>query len=437
MNWKIITIAGPNDTYEVPLGPEERLLRVPFNVQDDPDHLQSSIAEEFARFGLAFTPATEDILNFAIAAYTADIRVSRREAFDSWTRSFELHLFVNCVEAWEACRPAAEELLSFLTGDHWVLRVRPTPDHYVRHTPAVSEVSPVSTDTVSLFSGGLDSFVGAIDALEAYESVTLVGHHSQGSGATSKSQANAIRVIRGFYPLERTPFLQLWLSPPKGEARASETTTRGRSILFLGLGVSVATAMSAARLIVPENGVISLNVPLTPSRLGSFSTRTTHPHMIDLFRSMLKELGIPVAIELPYRFVTKGEMLRECRNQTALAEGIGITMSCARPAAGRFAGSPNLHCGRCIPCIIRRASVLSSGLSDPTQYSLEDLRLTPSGLSGTDLRVMRLALEKYTRHAPGIGEILKSGPLPGTDTEKRSYLEVFLRGISEIRTLLL
>lgn len=30
-------------------------------------------------------------------------------------------------------------------------------------------------------------------------------------------------------------------------------------------------------LLVPENGLIALNVPLDETRVGSFSTRTTHP----------------------------------------------------------------------------------------------------------------------------------------------------------------
>ncbi|MEA2238194.1 MAG: hypothetical protein QOC81_2918 [Thermoanaerobaculia bacterium] len=436
MTWKIVTIAGQQDTYEVPQGAKDNILRVPFNVPGDPDRLQSSIAEQFARFALSMTPATEDLLNFAIAAYTADVRVSRHDGFDSWTRDFELHLFVHDVAAWERCRTAAEELLSFLTGDHWILSLRPTPDTYAREIRAVDEATPVATDVVSLFSGGLDSFIGVLDALDRYGAVTLVGHHAQGSGATSKSQADAIGCLRRAYEADATPFVQVWLSPPKGETRAAETTTRGRSILFLALGTSVAAGMNAKRLIVPENGVISLNVPLTPSRLGSFSTRTTHPHMIELFRTLLRELAVDVAIDLPYHFATKGEMVRNCKDQETLASAIPITMSCARPAAGRFSGSPNRHCGRCVPCIIRRAALLSAGVSDPTEYGVTDVHAELPGASGGDIRVMRLALERFSKQAPSIRDVLKSGPLAATDDELREYVAVFARGLTEVGNLL-
>ncbi|HEV7486311.1 MAG TPA: Qat anti-phage system QueC-like protein QatC [Thermoanaerobaculia bacterium] len=436
MTWKILTIAGAQDAYEAPQRADDKVLRVPFNVPGDPDRLQSSIVERFAQFALTMTPAAEDLLNFAIAAYTADVRVSRHDAFDSWTRDFELHLFVHDVATWERCRATAEELLSFLTGDHWVLCLRPTPDTYTREVREVDEVTPAATEVVCLFSGGLDSFVGALDALDKFGAVTLVGHHAQGAGATSKSQSDAIESLRYSHRAEVTPFVQLWLSPPKGEARAAETTTRGRSILFLALGASVAAGMGAKRLIVPENGVISLNVPLTPSRLGSFSTRTTHPHMIELFRAVLKEIGVDVTIELPYRFATKGEMLRQCRDQNTLAAGLPLTMSCARPAAGRFDHhSPNSHCGRCVPCIIRRAAILAAEMPDQTEYVVTDVGVDLPGLSGDDIRVLRLALERFSKRAPGVRDILRSGPLPGTDEDLREYLGVFVRGLSEIRNL--
>src|SRR5207247_1440493 len=141
-------------------------------------------------------------------------------------------------------------------------------------------------------------------------------------------------------------------------------------------------------------------VPLTPSRLGSFSTRTTHPHMIGLFRTLLRDLGIPLEIDLPYRFATKGEMLTGCRNRAATDAGVPITMSCARPAAGRFAGSPNRHCGRCVPCIIRRAAIRSARSTDPTEYIVTNLHANLPGASGSDVRVLRLALERYGRRRP-------------------------------------
>ena len=62
-------------------------------------------------------------------------------------------------------------------------------------------------------------------------------------------------------------------------------------------------------LLIPENGFISLNIPLTPLRLGSLSTRTTHPLFIQQMQDILDALDFRVRLSNPYQFKTKGEML--------------------------------------------------------------------------------------------------------------------------------
>jgi hypothetical protein len=291
---------------------------------------------------------------------------------------------------------------------------------------------------VCLFSGGLDSFIGAIDQLEQRGTIALVGHHGRGTGSTSVSQTNALAVLRKHYREEITPFFKFWIAPPSNISERTESTTRARSILFFGLGIAVASSLGEAQLIVPENGFISLNVPLTSSRLGSFSTRTTHPYLIYLLRSLLHRLGIAVDIELPYRFLTKGELLRECANQAVAEEGLPVTMSCSHPSANRFnqARDPNIHCGYCVPCLVRRAAVLASGLRDSTRYAFSDLSVPLSANRGLDLKVFRIALDRYATQPPLMKDILSAGRLPGSDDELAAYLEVYQRGIREVQLLL-
>src|SRR5579871_3641368 len=375
MAWHIVCIAGPGDRFAPVVPKDEPVLRVPFNVPGDADSIESSVPEMLAECGL--TPATPavDLLNATMAAYTADVRVPRQSGYDGWTRDIVLYLAVAEITGWAKGTRLLEEILSFLTGDHWSVQVRQVPVNSTALRPrAVRHKYELSTTSVCLFSGGLDSYIGAVDLLEQEpHPIALVGHHAKGGGSTSASQNKAIAAVRQFYPEARTPFLRLWVSPPKGTSRTSEITTRGRSILFFGLGITVASSLRNARLNVPENGLISLNVPLTASRLGSFSTRTTHPYLITLLRELLSELGIAVEITLPYRFRTKGEMISQCARQEAVAPGLLATMSCSHPGAGRFQGLPIQHCGYCIPCLIRRASIAAATLADPTTYTVTDL----------------------------------------------------------------
>jgi hypothetical protein len=437
MTWHVVCLAGPDDNFTPRLKPDDQVVTVPFNIEEHPDSFTTTVPDVLARYGIAIPTPASDFLNSAIGAYTADVRIPRRQGFDDWTRDIALHLSVQDMAGWDQGVGIFQQMLRFLTGDHWTIEVRRAPQSYEQpRGRAPREVRTIETDTACLFSGGLDSFIGALDLLEDVGRVALVGHHSAGAGATSRSQNNAIEVLREKYGEDLTPFLHFWVTPPKGVSRRSEPTTRGRSILFLALGVAVASGLGAGRLVVPENGPISLNIPLTNSRLGSFSTRTTHPYLMALLREFLTTIGIDIEVELPYRFLTKGEMIRQCKNLRLLKRSVASTMSCAHPQANRFAKkNPNLHCGYCVPCIIRRAAIRAV-MSDPTDYAYEDLSEPLGGKRGSDFRAYKMALDRYRRKAPRLSDVLVAGPLQGSDAELREYLSVFNRGLDEVRRFL-
>jgi hypothetical protein len=436
MTWHIVSLVGPDDHFAPATAPEDTTLYVPFGVPGHPDAVQDSITETLSAYDVTPTDAAFELLTIAISAYTADVRVPRAQAYDNWTRDMVLHISVSDVARWTACRSLLQRLLAFLTGDHWRVEVRPRVGIYRPHARRAGgprRVQRLETSTVSLFSGGLDSFIGAVDTLEDIGQVALVGHHSRGAGSTSISQQAALAVLRRSYAPDLTPFLQFWVSPPKGTTRASEITTRARSILFLSLGILVASGLEGGRLLVPENGFISLNVPLTSARLGTFSTRTTHPFLMKLLRDLLAQLGIGVDIDVPYRFRTKGEMVASCTNGAALEQALHATMSCAHPGVGRFRGlPPNIHCGYCMPCLIRRSAILHDRLLDPTLYVQTNLRQPLGPRRGSDLRAVKMALDHYTAHPPRLSDALRAGPLPGTDAELSAYLTVFQRGLHEV-----
>ena len=434
MTWNVVTLAGTSDKFKAKLNGHDESLTVPFDILGHRDVVQSSLVDVLSRYSLLLSPAAHDLLNASIAAYTADVRVPRKQAYENWTRDIRLFLAVREISVWSKAARTFERLLSFLTGDHWTVEVREAPKSYKFELGKKRRKTiEISAKTVCLFSGGLDSFIGAVDELGRVGNVALVGHHSAGGGPTSKSQDLALQALRTACGEDISPFLQFWISPPKGVERVSETTTRGRSILFLGLGVAVASALSARRLVVPENGMISLNVPLTEARLGSYTTRTTHPHVISLVRKLIGELRLDVEIDLPYRFYTKGEMISSCTNQDLIKLGLKTTMSCSHPGANRFtARDANIHCGYCVPCIIRRAAIRASVKRDSTKYAFSDLSQPLSEKRGSDLRALKLALNRYRVRPPRIADLLAAGPLRVSDDELSNYLNVFTRGLNEI-----
>lgn len=114
---------------------------------------------------------------------------------------------------------------------------------------------------------------------------------------------------------------------------------------------------------VCENGFIAINPPLTGARLGSLSTRTAHPEFLNRIRDVLAAAGLRVKLLNPYEHRTKGEMLKACADQALLKAHAAQSVSC-----GRYRVFNDKHCGRCVPCQVRRAAFLAWGEQDTTFY---------------------------------------------------------------------
>jgi hypothetical protein len=414
---------------------------------DDRWRVNEDVWEPLRQAGIAPSQEAVDLFRFAAAAYCADLLVPHRTAFDRWSRHIMLYLPVADRERWEAASDVLRELLDFLSGDHWEIvfrerRVPPPPRaKRMRKLP-----TPISADRVSLLSGGLDSAIGAADLLDCYR-VAFVSHNAKSGGATfsSPSQQSVLEVLRRHFPVERVRPLRFRLNPPSpitGETE-SVTTTRSRSIIFFALGLLVASALDTAHggkpvpLVVPENGLISLNVPLTKARLGSWSTRTTHPHTLAMLREAMRALGLATPIVTPYSTRTKGEMLLAWaeRNRQIAEDIVAASVSCAHPNQSRFLGSDRRqpHCGTCVPCIIRRASAQHAGVDDG-RYSFDLPSALPSlKLSrAADALAFIYALETRQRPARPL-DISVSGPLHvETEDELQALLRVYNAGMDEV-----
>jgi hypothetical protein len=216
---------------------------------------------------------------------------------------------------------------------------------------------------------------------------------------------------------------------------------RGRSFLFFALAALAASALDVdTPIYVPENGLISLNVPLDPLRLGAWSTRTTHPFYMARWQDLLDGLGIRTHLKNPYRFKTKGEMLVGCANAQFLRQNLNATISCSSYTKARWRKQPLGHCGYCTPCLIRRASIHAAFGDDPTTYSIPDLTAEPlnaKSAEAVDIRSFQMIHRRLTRH-PELAKVLiyKTGPLSDySEDEIAEYAAVFQRGIAEVGAL--
>jgi len=433
VTWHVITRVGADDSFVPEIPAQEPRLEASFERSDDPWQVGNDVLDRIHKATNARPPEIAiDLLYLAMAVYAADLRIPRRFASDRWSREIAVHVPIGNLAVWTAAIPQIVKTLNYLTGDRWQIHIRERTTPY----PGESATADIKCDSLCLFSGGLDSLAGAIDLLAHGQRVALIGHH--GAGMTNAVQEHVLQELDKKYK-DKVERFMFYAQPPKRKLKDGEPTMRSRSFLFLALGVATATASGgSAPLTIAENGLISLNVPLTPSRVGSSSTRTTHPYFVDLYRGVLKKLAISVPLVLPYRFKTKGEMLAEVRDMDTLRKTAPLTMSCSHSEAGRYQGfTPGNHCGYCVPCIIRRAAMQHAKVGDAT-YNI-DVRTDPPDYrsdSGRDFRAFEMAIEraKGTGMKEALACVLSTGPLP--PEEVAEYAKVYRRGIDEVSRFL-
>lgn len=368
-------------------------------------------------------PHAWDLLSIALSVIAADTAVSRGTSPDGWTREIELCVAVSDPDFWSSQVDILESQLRFLTTDIWSLEfvdggILPTP-------PKKGAVKP-DRDCVSLLSGGLDSLIGAIDlAAGGTHKPYLVSQVSKGD---KSRQAYFAAMIGGGLP-------RLELNHNVKCPWTNERSQRARSIIFLAYGVLMATALKryhdggSVPLYVCENGFISINPPLTTGRVGSLSTRTTHPVFIGQFQQLLGAAGLRVTIENPYQFKTKGEMLGECADQAFLKKHAANSTSC-----GRFGFFGYRHCGRCVPCLIRRAAFHRWGVADTTGYVYDDLSKDDSDHARFD-DVRSAAVAVAEAKADGFNRWIRPRLTAPSLGDTTPYKQVVSRGLGELEAL--
>ena len=437
---------GSDDTLDVPAGTEEQRTYLQLVAGEKLlDHGIGDALTSLKKIGVFPSEIGIDLLVVAAHVHAADTRISRaQQSQDSWTREIRLVVPVSNPARWNAATHILKRALDFLTGDCWTIGFRARPARFVTIGQRVPPpLIPLPFDTLSLFSGGLDSLIGAIDLMEAGNTPLLVSHF--GEGATSDAQGKLFEGLKKHYKGSSFARLRVGMTFVNGlvEGVDSENSTRGRSFLFFALGVFAGTGLGRRFVLrVPENGLIALNVPLDPLRLGSNSTRTTHPYYMARWNDLLNALGINGEVQNPYWGKTKGEMAANCRNPALLKKLATDSLSCSSPTKGRWQGLGIEHCGYCLPCLIRRAALMAAwgAGGDATTYTVEDLRAQPLDTresTGRQVRSFQYAIERL-RGRPELANLLihKPGSLADESAHLDELAGVYRRGLEEVNCLI-
>jgi hypothetical protein len=215
-----------------------------------------------------------------------------------------------------------------------------------------------------LFSGGLDSLGGAIEELSAgAKSVALVSHRS--SPKIFGYQKQLITELKCLFPkrLMHFPVLLTRQEP----LRVQEHTQRSRSFLYGALACVVAQLFGKTRIRFFENGVVSINLPISEQVVGARATRTTHPMVVERFRKFFSAaVGEPIEVENPFIWKTKADVIRSIVDHRC-GPLIKHTVSCTR---SYDITRLHTHCGCCSQCLDRRFAVLAA---DAAEHDPEEM----------------------------------------------------------------
>lgn len=395
-------------------------------------HIGNKVPDQIERLGVPTTNTAFDFLAIALAVTAADSFVPRgKDGENGWARQIEIELPLISPQTWTPVREQLERMLNFLSGDTWSLKFaaggRGKPPALQTRKKKSANLNGI--DSICLFSGGLDSWIGASELLDQNKIPLLVSHAYTGD---RQYQNRLIPFLRG-----RAERFAANASPMR-QFSGHDTTMRTRSFNFLAYAAVAADAVSQIRkasgqipLFVPENGFIALNAPLTPRRIGSLSTRTTHPHYLAELQRIFDAVGISALIANPYRHKTKGEMLASLNPDPMQITAATKTVSC-----GKWKRK-GIQCGHCVPCIIRRAAFHASGITDTTAYghSLQDAIGNDNIHLRDDVNSMIIAAQPREKKELRT-RALQSGPLPLDAAERQAWFDVHERGLYEVANYL-
>lgn len=304
-----------------------------------------------------------DLLEVAAYVYCADQQTRRGSEYltdygADWRREMVFRIPVRAHGVWQRdeVRECMADMLGFLSDDHFTFEFVPARSPLAEREAYFSNLTDQADqfDEIALFSGGLDSFAGALEAQANGKRMVLVGHYA--ASKVFSIQKHLVAALNQRASRPRLLFVPVNIT--NADSEPAEYTQRTRSFLFAALGVAVARMFGKHEITFYENGVVSLNLPIAGDVVGARATRTTHPKVIrgfEQFFSLLLEREINV--RTPFQWLTKTEVVQKIGEHNA-ADLLVKTNSCTRP---RAMTRKQPHCGVCSQCIDRRFAVLAAG----------------------------------------------------------------------------
>lgn len=384
-----------------------------------------------------------DFLDIASYVFAADRTASRGSVLfknmgEEWRRPMRLVIGVRDPAFWSSkeVRAALSDALEFLSEDAWAfdfvaLAYRMPWQMYFNLVE--SDANEKEAPSIVLFSGGLDSLAGAVHELRTTNRrVVLVSHRNtnlmgkiQRELATELATAHQRRVSHVCADHHLSGLLD------------NEPTQRTRSLFFTAIAAVATYLEKSDRIRFYENGIMSINLPISGQVVGTKASRSTHPRSLQLLERLVGVVTKPGAtVDNPFLWMTKAEVVGELQGPH-IRPIIARSISCSR---SREMDPMHPHCGMCAQCLQRRIGTLGGGAADVDPQEayradfLLDARDKPEDRAMA-VDTVRSAIE-FTRlsevgflssYAGELSRVTRTYPGDQVDDVARQFIDLFRR----------
>lgn len=343
-------------------------------------------------------PILLDLLELATYVYTADQACTRggdamQHRGEDWRRDLTFVIPVREPAVWRdsAIQRKLCNALEFVSEDNYRFQFieydNPPP---VQQYVSFSDEAQLDVEEILLFSGGLDSLAGALDALVARNQKSLlVSHHA--TGKIKKRQDQLADDLGEKF--NESQFLHCSVKTTKPRDLNREFTQRTRSFLYASIAAVIAERVGLDEIRFFENGIVSLNLPIVQHTLGARATRTTHPKFFRLLEDFFSALfNSEFQIKNPFVWDTKADVIQRIVDAGA-GDLIRYSVSCGHTWETT---KQHPHCGTCSQCVDRRFGVLAADAENHEPGEMYKVDLLTGPRKEKEHRVL---LESYIRRA--------------------------------------
>ncbi|HEY0414133.1 MAG TPA: hypothetical protein VGD66_13430 [Allosphingosinicella sp.] len=298
-------------------------------------------------------PRALDLLEIARLVWEVE-RYTPKRVSSERVRTVNVEMPLRAPDAWtEPAHQALVGMLRLLGNAEWRFEFTKRAGRTALDDLGGGKAGVGESDTVMLFSGGLDSTCGLGWLKKNGVEAVLASFY----GAKTKQEAIAAQFRIGRH-------VQVGCTWDNGRRRFGGQF-QYRSFMFLALGAVLARSLGAKTLLQFENGPLSIAIPPSPTYR---MTRHAHPKLHRLAETLFSILfGSPLEVANPFLSSTKRQMAELLRGEIGRKEFDAVvrrTETCwnltSRQVIGKIAKKPGIACGLCVPCVVRRTAVLGN-----------------------------------------------------------------------------